>query len=80
MESQNNLKKIRIVEGLTITELAALSKVSAKVISQTERMLREPKAVTKAKILKALNSAYPGQGKYVFKDIFPEGPDAQYFE
>jgi len=70
---KNNLKRIRINEGLTITELAQLSRVSAKVVSQTERMLRDPRDGTKNKILKGLNAALNGsETRYRFEDLFPE--------
>jgi transcriptional regulator with XRE-family HTH domain len=73
MTLKNNLKRIRINEGLTITELAQSAHVSAKVVSQTERMLRDPTEVTKNKILKGLNAALNGsQTRYRFEDLFPE--------
>lgn len=69
----NQLKTRRIAEGLTITELARLSKISTKVISQTERFLIEPTEVTKRKILNGLNTARrPGEKPYDFEYIFPQ--------
>jgi transcriptional regulator with XRE-family HTH domain len=38
----NRLRDRRIAEGLTITDLARLSNISTKVISQTERLLTDP--------------------------------------
>lgn len=68
----NKLKDRRTAEGLTITELARLSKISTKVISQTERLLIEPTEVTKRKILNGLNTARkPGDKPYDFEYIFP---------
>lgn len=68
----NRLKNRRIAEGLTITELAALSKISTKVISQTERLLKDPTEVTKRKIVNGLNAARkPGEEPYDFEYIFP---------
>ncbi len=68
----NNLKKIRIELGLTITALSKLTNVSTKVISQTERMLIDPTPVTKSKILNGLNVADSLQKqKFSFEDIFP---------
>jgi transcriptional regulator with XRE-family HTH domain len=68
----NNLKDLRISEGLTITELARYSNISTKVISQTERFLREPTEVTKRKILNGLNAAKkPGEKPYDYECIFP---------
>jgi len=68
----NRLKNRRIAEGLTITELAQLSKISTKVISQTERCLTDPTEVTKRKIVNGLNSAKkPGEKLYDFEYIFP---------
>jgi hypothetical protein len=68
----NRLKERRTAEGLTITELARLSKISTKVISQTERLLKEPTEVTKRKILNGLNAARKlGEKPYDFNYIFP---------
>jgi transcriptional regulator with XRE-family HTH domain len=68
----NRLKERRTAEGLTITELARFSKISTKVISQTERLLNDPTMVTKRKILNGLNAAKkPGEKPYDFEYIFP---------
>ena len=68
----NRLKNQRIAAGLTITELAALCKISTKVISQTERLLKDPTEVTKRKIVNGLNAAKkPGEKPYDFEYIFP---------
>lgn len=68
----NRLKERRIAEGLTITELARLSRICTKVISQTERLLNDPTAVTKRKILNGLNAVKkPGEKPYDFEYIFP---------
>ena len=68
----NKLKERRIAEGLTITDLARLSRISTKVISQTERLLYDPTAVTKRKILNGLNmTKKPGEKPYDFEYIFP---------
>jgi len=69
----NRLKDLRITEGLTITELARLSNISTKVISQTERLLKDPTEVTKRKIVNGLNAAKkPGQKPFDFEYIFPK--------
>ncbi|MCG6533457.1 MAG: helix-turn-helix domain-containing protein [Syntrophales bacterium LBB04] len=68
----NRLKSRRIAEGLTITELARLSKVCTKVISQAERFINDPTEVTKRKILNGLNAAKKqGEKPYDFEYIFP---------
>jgi transcriptional regulator with XRE-family HTH domain len=68
----NRLKARRTAEGLTITELARFSKISTKVISQTERFLIDPTEVTKRKIVNGLNAAKKQEGKpYDFEYIFP---------
>jgi transcriptional regulator with XRE-family HTH domain len=68
----NRLKDRRIAEGLTITELARMCNLSTKVISQTERFLKDPKEVTKRKILNGLNAAKkPKEKPYEFEFIFP---------
>lgn len=70
--NRNRLKDRRIAEGLTITELARLSHISTKVISQTERFLKDPTEVTKRKILNGLNAAKkPKEKPYDFEFIFP---------
>ena len=70
--AKNNLKKIRIELGLTITALSKVADVSTKVISQTERMLTDPTQVTKSKILKGLNvSLGEGEKKWGYEDVFP---------
>jgi transcriptional regulator with XRE-family HTH domain len=71
----NRLKDQRIAEGLTITELSRLSNISTKVISQTERFLKDPTEVTKRKILNGLNAVKkPKEKPYDFEYIFPR-PD-----
>ena len=68
----NRLKDRRIAEGLTITELAQFSSISTKVISQTERLLKNPTEVTKRKIVNGLNAAKKqGDKPYDFEYIFP---------
>jgi transcriptional regulator with XRE-family HTH domain len=70
---ENRLKDRRIAEGLTITELARMSNISTKVISQTERLLRDPSEVTKRKIVNGLNAAKkPKEKPYDFEYIFPQ--------
>ncbi|MCG8615118.1 MAG: helix-turn-helix domain-containing protein [Desulfobacterales bacterium] len=69
---ENDLKKIRIELGLTITALSRLANVSTKVISQTERMLTNPTQVTKSKIVKGLNLAVSGdEEKIEYSRVFP---------
>ena len=69
---ENRLKERRIAEGLTITELAHFANISTKVISQTERLLKNPTEVTKRKIVNGLNAAKkPGETSYNFEYIFP---------
>jgi transcriptional regulator with XRE-family HTH domain len=69
---ENRLKSRRIAEGLTITDLSRLSKISTKVISQTERFLIDPTEVTKRKILNGLNAVKrSGEKPYEFEYIFP---------
>ncbi len=69
---RNRLKDRRISDGLTITELARFSGISTKVISQTERFIKDPTEVTKRKIVNGLNEAKkPGAKPYDFEYIFP---------
>jgi predicted transcriptional regulator len=70
---ENNLKKIRIELGLTITALSRLANVSTKVISQTERMLTDPTRVTKSKIVKGLNEALSSHERKIdYVAVFPD--------
>ena len=69
--AKSKLKEIRIAEGITISGLSRASNVSAKVISETERLLREPREVTKSKIINGLNKLTNEKTrKYSFDDIF----------
>ena len=69
---ENNLKKIRITLGLTITALANLAEVSTKTISQIEKLSREVTEVTKNKIIIGLNSALePEEERLTYEDVFP---------
>ena len=73
---RNRFRQVRISEGISIAELSRLSRVSQKVISETERMLRDPRLQTKHKILKGLNSIwFPELSPYRFKDIFLASPE-----
>ena len=70
---KNRLKEDRISEGITISSLSRASNVSAKVVSETERLLRDPREVTKSKIINGLNKLTNGRAKkYSFDDIFPQ--------
>jgi transcriptional regulator with XRE-family HTH domain len=79
--SRNRLKDRRIAEGLTITELARFANISTKVISQTERQLRDPSEVTKRKIVNGLNAARkPKEKPYAFEYVFPRTDDDRLHE
>lgn len=68
----NELKRIRIELGLTITALSRLANVSTKVISQTERLLTDPTRVTKSKIIKGLNLAIAEDDEKIeYSKVFP---------
>lgn len=69
---ENNLRKIRIQMGLTITALSKMANVSSTVISQTERQLTDPTRVTKNKIVIGLNSGDDYQERHwTYQDVFP---------
>ena len=69
---ENNLKKIRINLGLTVTALAKLADVSTKTISQLERLIRDATKVTKSKIVIGLNLALePDETRLTYEDVFP---------
>lgn len=67
---KNNLESIRVKEGLNKTELGRRAGISAKVISETERSIRDPRKETKYNIINGLNKNY-NPGKYQFEDVFP---------
>ncbi|OQX52049.1 MAG: hypothetical protein B5M53_09545 [Candidatus Cloacimonas sp. 4484_209] len=75
MEKGNNLKSIRIREGLTIAGLSRFANVSTKVISQTEKFVRNPTLVTKNKIVNGLNEAASkgvSKRKYTLEEVFSD--------
>ena len=68
----NELRRIRTLEGLKITELAGLAGVSTKTIQALEYRTRPVAPETKNKIVNGLNRR-PNRGKpYDFKDLFPK--------
>jgi transcriptional regulator with XRE-family HTH domain len=71
MAAQNNLRSIRTNEGLTITDLARLSKVSTKTISRLEEGSRNVAPATKAKVIKGLNKVSDKLKEYTLEDVFP---------
>ena len=46
MKPQITLKQMRLFEGLTLAEASRLSGISAKTISEAERMKRKPRTRT----------------------------------
>jgi len=69
----NRLKEVRVRLGLTITALSKTANVSTKVISQTERMLKNPTQVTKHKIIQGLNIGMASAEKKIsYENIFPK--------
>jgi len=69
----NRLKEVRVSLGLTITALSKAANVSTKVISQTERMLKNPTQVTKHKIIQGLNKGMSSAEKKIsYENIFPK--------
>lgn len=66
----NKLRETRQSEALTITELAKLSEVSTKVISEIERELREGKVETRQKILRGLNRNPHRLQEWTYEAVF----------
>jgi transcriptional regulator with XRE-family HTH domain len=71
----NELRRIRKVEGLKITELAALAGVSTKTIQVLEYRTRGVSSETKHKIVNGLNARPNRQREYGFKHVFPNDPE-----
>lgn len=70
---KNNLRKIRIEFGLTITALSKLVDGSTKLVSQAERMISNPMPVTKSKSIRGWNMGTPGgEDKLDYKNVFPD--------
>lgn len=69
--SKNRLKEVRQSEGLTKAELARLTGVSAKTITNIERNSLKSRRETKQKIILGLNRNPNRTGEYAFEDVFP---------
>jgi transcriptional regulator with XRE-family HTH domain len=69
--SPNNLREIRTSEGLKITELSALARVSTKTIAGVEYRSRSVSLEMKHKIVNGLNHNAERQKEYSFSDVFP---------
>jgi transcriptional regulator with XRE-family HTH domain len=70
MDYPNNLRTVRTQEGLKITELSRLSKVSDKTIRDIELGKILSTQVTKQKIVNGLNNNSSKSKKWVYKDVF----------
>lgn len=71
MVPKNNLRQIRLKEGLRVTELAGFSKVSTKSIDRIEECKKPVSYVTKSKVVKGLNKNPDRLQLYKFLDVFP---------
>jgi predicted transcriptional regulator len=71
MVPENNLREIRRMEGLRVTELALLAKVSTKSIERVEERKRRVSPITKSKIIKGLNKNPEKLRDYKYRDVFP---------
>jgi transcriptional regulator with XRE-family HTH domain len=71
MVPENNLRRIREKEGLRVTELAALAKVSTKTIDRIEERKKPVSHITKSKVVKALNKNEDKLQLYKYVDVFP---------
>jgi len=69
----NNLRSVRIHEGLTLAGLARKSDVSERTLRDLERGLGRPREVTLHRIINALNELADRRRKidYAMEDIFP---------
>ena len=71
----NELRRIRKLEGLKITELCDIAGVSTKTIQVLEYRTRPVSAETKHKILNTLNGRELRRREYGWKDLFPNDPE-----
>jgi len=71
MRKKNRLKKIRISEGVSISEFSRLSSVSPPTIRKIESKKINCTLITKNKIVNGLNRHPTKKKEYNFKDIFP---------
>ena len=71
MVLKNNLRQIREKEGLRVTELAVLAKVSTKSIDRIEDSKKKVSPITKSKVVKGLNINPDKLQIYRYIDVFP---------
>lgn len=71
VSAPNNLKQVRLSEGLSISELSRSCGVSDKTISDVENCRRTPATRTLHKILNGLNNRPGATNKFTFEEIFP---------
>ncbi len=67
---RNNLKKIRLHEGLLITELAGLSGVSGRTIKNLEQHKINSRRETKHKIVNGINRNPNRTREHTYEEIF----------
>ena len=70
MAKKNNLKDVRIREGLNKTELANASGISTRTITRVEEGLRSVAPTTLYKILNGLNKKRSRNLEYTFEEVF----------
>ena len=68
---KNNLKKIRIKEGLKKAQLARLAQVSSRMISDIEDLKSVSTAETKSKIIIGLNKNLDRTQEWKYGEVFP---------
>jgi len=71
MVSENNLRKLRLREGITIAELSRAARLSPKTATKCERGLGGNSLTTRNRLVNALNELARGES-YGFGDVFPE--------
>ncbi len=71
----NRLRQLRSTAGLTITELAAESRVSVRTIQRVEAGDNRLRVTTLRKLYNALSKISPAQPMPEFHEIFPEVSD-----
>ena len=74
LSNNNNLKDIRIREGLSMAELARLSNLSTTTIRKLEEDENyPPRPETKRKAVRGINENPNRTREYTYQEVFPDG-------
>jgi transcriptional regulator with XRE-family HTH domain len=71
MVTTNNLRKTRVEQGLSITELSRLSDVSVTMIRDIETFSKEGSEKIKHRLVNGLNANPRRTREITFEEVFP---------